>query len=221
MKKTRKKSQPLFYTRKPRRPLSKKQKRKIKFLLPKYLLKKNVVDKKQLILEIGSGYGENLIKIAKKNNKKSIIGCEVYEPAIANILEKIEDHKLENISIYPKNIFSLLKILRKNSVEKIFILYPDPWPKKRHYKRRLISQFFLEKIYKILQKKGLIFIATDSQDYLQAILIEFFSFKKFIWTNNKVSECFKRHKDLVQSKYEKKADIKGNKKFFLKFKKMC
>ena len=220
MKKSKKKFLPLFYKKRLRRPLSKKQRKLLKFTLQKFLFKKKIVNNKKF-LEIGFGYGENLIHLSKNNSDTSIIGCEVYEPGIANLVEKIEIEKLKNIYIYPKNIFSLFDNLEKNSFQKVFILYPDPWPKKKHFKRRLISEILLEKIHEILKKNGLIFISTDSTDYLNIILYTFFLNKNFLWVNKKITNCYKRPKELIESKYERKGIIKSNKKYFLKFKKIC
>ena len=220
MKKPKKKFLPLFYKKRLRRPLSKKQRKLLKFTLQKFLFKKKIVNNKKF-LEIGFGYGENLIHLSKNNSDTSIIGCEVYEPGIANLVEKIEIEKLKNIYIYPKNIFSLFDNLEKNSFQKVFILYPDPWPKKKHFKRRLISEILLEKIYEILKKNGLIFISTESSDYLNIILYTFFLNKNFLWVNKKITNCYKRPKELIESKYERKGIIKSNKKYFLKFKKIC
>ena len=220
MKKSKKKFLPLFYKKKLRRPLSKKQKKLLQFTLQKFLFEKKIVNNKKF-LEIGFGYGENLIHLSKNNSDTAIIGCEVYEPGIANLVEKIEIEKLKNIYIYPKNIFSLFDNLQKNSFQKVFILYPDPWPKKKHFKRRLISEILLEKIHEILKKNGLIFISTDSTDYLNLILFKFFLNKNFLWVNKKIANCYKRPKELIESKYERKGIIKSNKKYFLKFKKIC
>ena len=220
MKKPKKKFLPLFYKKRLRRPLSNKQRKLLNFTLQKFLFKKKIVNNKKF-LEIGFGYGENLIHLSKNNSDTSIIGCEVYEPGIANLVEKIEIEKLKNIYIYPKNIFSLFDNLEKNSFQKVFILYPDPWPKKKHFKRRLISEILLEKIYEILKKNGLIFISTDSSDYLNIILYTFFLNKNFLWVNKKITNCYKRPKELIESKYERKGIIKSNKKYFLKFKKIC
>ncbi|MCH2540862.1 MAG: tRNA (guanosine(46)-N7)-methyltransferase TrmB [Alphaproteobacteria bacterium] len=222
MKKSKKILIPLFYKKKPRRPLSKKQKGLLKFTLQKFLFKKEKVqNSKKRFLEIGFGYGENIIHLSKKNGDKLIIGCEIYEPGIANLVSKIESENLKNIYIFPENIFSLLSKLKKNSIEKIFILYPDPWPKKKHYKRRLISSVFLNKINSVLKTNGIVFVSTDSEDYLKVILNNFLLNKNFLWVNKKISNCYKRPKDLIETKYEKKANIKNNKKYFLKFKKIC
>ena len=105
MKKSKKIFLPLFYKKKPRRSLSKKQKKLLQFTLQKFLFKKKIVNNKKF-LEIGFGYGENLIHLSKNNPDTLIIGCEIYEPGIANLVEKIEAENLKNIYIYPKNIFS-------------------------------------------------------------------------------------------------------------------
>ena len=93
--------------------------------------------------------------------------------------------------------------------------------KKKHFKRRLISDILLKKIHKILKKNGLIFISTDSTSYLNLILFKFFLNKNFLWVNKKIVDCYKRPKELIKSKYEKKAITKSNKRYFLKFKKIC
>ena len=222
MKKSTKILLPLFYKKKPRRPLSKKQRELLKFKLKKFLFKREKIqNNKKKFLEIGFGYGENVIHLSKKNTHTSIIACEVYEPGVANLVDKIENENLKNIYIYPKNIFSLFGELKKDSIDKIFILYPDPWPKKKHYKRRLVSDILLKKIKKILKINGIIFVSTDSENYLNVILSKFAICKNFLWINKKIENCYKRPEELIQTKYEKKATIKNNKKYFLKFKKIC
>ena len=210
-----------FYKKKSRRKLSQKKIRLLKKNLKKFIFKKQNNNNKKIFLEVGFGYGDNLLFIAKKNIDKLILGCEVYEPGIANLLNKIDLENIKNILIYPENIFSLFKKIKKNSIDKIFILFPDPWPKKRHFKRRLISPFFLKEINKILKKKGIIFISTDSKDYLEVILKNFLFNENFFWLDGKVNDCYIRPTFINESKYEKKAKIKGNKIYYLKFKKIC
>ena len=135
------------------------------------------------------------------------------------MVKKIEAGNLENIYIYPKNIFTLFNRLEKDSIEKIFILYPDPWPKKKHHKRRLISKALIKNFEYILAPKGQIYLSTDSSEYLKIIFENFFCNNNFIWINKKPGECFIRPKILTRTKYENKADLNLNKKYFLKFKK--
>ena len=124
---------PLYYKKKSRRALSKKQKKLIKINLKKFLFDKEKVKKSENILEIGFGYGENLVNFSINNPEKLIIGCEVYEPGIANLINKLESKKINNVIIYPENIFYLFDKLKKNSIDKIFVLFPDPWPKKKTF----------------------------------------------------------------------------------------
>ena len=109
MKKPKKTFLPLFYKKKPRRYLSKKQKKLLKFTLQKFLFKKKNIKSNKKFLEIGFGYGENLIHLSKNNTGKLIIGSEVYEPGIANVVEKIEALNLKNI-LYIRRIFFLYLI---------------------------------------------------------------------------------------------------------------
>ena len=210
-----------FYKKKSRRKLSQKQKRLLKKNLKEFFFKKQTKNNKKFFLEIGFGYGDNLLFLAQKNIDKIILGCEVYEPGIANLLDKINIKKIKNILIYPENIFSLFEKIKKNSIDKIFILFPDPWPKKKHHKRRLISPFFINEINKILKKEGIIFITTDSKDYLEVILKNFFLNKNFFWLNKTVKDCYTKFNDINESKYEQKANFNKNKIFYLKFKKIC
>ena len=121
---------PVFYSRNSRRRLSSKQKKLIEINLKKYLFRGLKKKSHKVFLEIGFGHGENLINLAKKNKNNLILGCEIYKPAIAKIIEKIEEKNLKNILIFTEDIFLLFKKIKKNSIEEIFLLFPDPWPKK-------------------------------------------------------------------------------------------
>ena len=90
MKKSKKIFLPLFYKKRPRRSLSKKQKKLLKFTLQKFLFEKEIINNNKKLLEIGFGYGENLIHLSKNNPDTLIIGCEIYEPGIANLVESLK-----------------------------------------------------------------------------------------------------------------------------------
>ena len=187
----------------------------------KYLIDSMSQYNKDIILEIGSGNGENIIKLSNLYKDKIIIACEVYIDGNSSLVKKLENKKIKNVKIFDKSCFYLFKKIKKFSIDQIWILFPDPWPKKRHYKRRLISKLLLKEIFKVLKKDGLFYISTDSESYLDSILKEFLFNYNFLWMNKTLKDCQKRSKILIESKYEKKAKIKGNKNFFLKFKKIC
>ena len=154
---------------------------------------------KKNILEIGFGDGENLIFNALNNLDSFHVGIEVYEAGVAKVLELIKKNNLENIFLIQGDAKA---ILEKNTTIKFFdeviIFFPDPWPKRRHKKRRLLSNNFLDSLKMILKDKSVLKIKTDWDDYAQEIendLNQIFSnTKKHI---NKKTDLF--------TKYEKTA----------------
>ena len=154
---------------------------------------------KKNILEIGFGDGENLISNALNNLDSFYVGIEVYEAGVAKVLELIKKNNLENIFLIQGDAKA---ILEKNTTIKFFdeviIFFPDPWPKRRHKKRRLLSNNFLDSLKMILKDKSVLKIKTDWDDYAQQIendLNQIFSnTKKHI---NKKTDLF--------TKYEKTA----------------
>ena len=116
-------------------------------------------------LEIGFGYGENILHNALLNPDINYVGCEVYFNGISNLLQQIDNQSIQNISIWPGDARVLLEKLPKNIIEKTYILFPDPWPKRKHHKRRLISNEFLLLLANKMKLQGEIIIATDNSDY--------------------------------------------------------
>ncbi len=120
-------------------------------------------------LEIGFGYGENIISKALFNPKVNYVGSEVYCNGIGKLLHNIEEHDVQNISIWPDDVRLLLETLPPNSILKTYILFPDPWPKRKAHKRRLINDQFLSLLVRKMQVGSKIIIATDSFSYAQDI----------------------------------------------------
>ena len=94
---------------------------------------------KEIWLEIGFGGGEHLAHQAKNNPDVGFIGCEPFVNGVAMLLGKIEREKIANIRIYPGDVRDLFDVLPEKSIAKAFLLYPDPWPKKRHHRRRFVT----------------------------------------------------------------------------------
>ena len=128
----------------------------------------------EIWLEIGFGSGEH-IKWQLDNKKDiAIIGCEPYINGVANLLELLSKEQLQRVKIFIGDARKIIASLNKNSISKVFILFPDPWPKRKHHKRRIISRFLIKNFQKILTPKGRIYIATDTNNYLKVIFLEFF-----------------------------------------------
>ena len=169
---------------------------------------KSCFDSKQhgVVIEIGFGDGTVLIESALKNPNKNFIGIEVYDSGLGQCLNEINKHKIKNIRlIYGDAVEVFEQFITKKSVEKINILFPDPWPKKRHHKRRLINKRFLALLSKSLINKGIINISTDWEDYAQQIELTF-----------KESNQFKEIKSELRNlktKFEKRGIKLGHKIF--------
>ena len=124
---------------------------------------------KKIMIEVGFGNGEHLIFNAKKNQECLYIGSEVYINGIAKVLKNIKKFNLENIKICGLNFLYLLRSLKFKSINEIYIINPDPWPKKRHNKRRLLNYDTILSMKKVVKKNGRIFVSTDSKDYFDQI----------------------------------------------------
>ena len=124
---------------------------------------------KKIMIEVGFGNGEHLIFNAKKNQECLYIGSEVYINGIAKVLKNIKKFNLENIKICGLNFLYLLRSLKFKSINEIYIINPDPWPKKRHNKRRLLNYDTILSMKKVIKKNGRIFVSTDSKDYFDQI----------------------------------------------------
>jgi len=163
-------------------------------------------DQHNLVIEIGFGDGAALIESALKYPDKNFIGIEVYDSGLGQCLNAINQHKIKNIRlIYGDAVEVLKQFITKKSVEKINILFPDPWPKKRHHKRRLINKRFLALLSKSLINKGIVNISTDWEDYAQQIEL---TFKE----SNQFKEIKSESRNL-KTKFEKRGIKLGHKIF--------
>tara|TARA_Y100000816_G_scaffold210164_1_gene155850 strand:- start:535 stop:1071 length:537 start_codon:yes stop_codon:yes gene_type:complete len=124
---------------------------------------------KKIILEIGFGNGENTSFLALKNPNALIVASEVYLSGIGSLLNDIAKNSLKNIKIFDEDVRELLFKLQNKIFDEIYIICPDPWPKARHHKRRLIKEDFLKTLAKILKRDGTVYISTDWENYAESI----------------------------------------------------
>jgi len=174
------------------------------------------------ILDIGPGYGESTIEIAKYDKQRFIIACEKYIDGINKIADNNLDECLSNINIFHGNVHQLLDEYCLNKViSEIWILFPDPWPKKKHFKRRLLNVFFFKKIKNLLKKNAIIHIATDSKSYLSQILGAVHDVQNdYLWLNQNKLEWDYGNLALPKTKYFQKALKNGLNPFYLKLLKL-
>ena len=123
----------------------------------------------KIILEIGFGNGENTSFLASENPNALIVASEVYLSGIGSLLNNIAKNSLTNIKIFDEDVRELLSKLPNKIFDEIYIICPDPWPKARHHKRRLIKNDFLKILANVLKKDGTVYISTDWENYAESI----------------------------------------------------
>ncbi len=166
----------------------------------------NFNERSEYILDVGTGYGETSIFLAKQFPDKTVISCEKYIDGNILLIKKIENNIINNIQLHVGNVYDVLEITNKRYFRLVWIFFPDPWPKNRHAKRRLITSDFLIKLHEILKENSEIYIATDSTVYIRFILNSIYNCKNyFLWVNH--SEMNLDIKDYfnIETKYYKKA----------------
>ena len=181
-------------------------------------------DVRPIWLEIGFGSGENLVECAKKNPQVGVIGCDPFFEGVGKLLSRISAEKLENIRIFPDDVRDLLPALPVSCLEKIFVLFPDPWPKKRHHKRRLFQTGFLELLAGATMPNAEVFFSTDHDEYARWVLALFIHSPFFSWEPKAARDWRCRPPNIVSTRYETKALRAGRRSMFLKFRRngvMC
>ncbi len=164
----------------------------------------------KISFEIGFGFGDFIYEKAKSNPNQLFLGSEPHLNAIVNVLSKLEKNPLNNIKISQKDARQVLESFEDDIFDEFYILFPDPWPKAKHFKRRLINVNLLDDLLaKKLKKGARLVIATDHDSYKTWILSEILKSKKFIWQASSKLDWQVFDDDWVETKYQKKAKIEG------------
>jgi tRNA (guanine-N7-)-methyltransferase len=185
-------------------------------VLPK-ITYKELPTGKDIWLEIGFGGGEHLAHQAKNNPNVNIIGFEPFINGTAKLLREVEDNKLTNVLVHNGDARDVLEKLPDNVISKVYILFPDPWPKRKHNKRRLIQKPLLDMLYKAIKPGGELLIATDHEGYAQWILHEIFSHNVFEWQAKCKADWQNEFPGHIKTKYQLKNMAKTVRPLFLRF----
>ncbi len=146
------------------------QKRALDELLPKYGIRfgQKIVSSRPLVLEIGSGMGETTLAIAKEHPEADFVAVEVHGPGVGSLLNAIEREQLTNVRVVRHDAVEVLEqMVADASLAAIHLFFPDPWPKKRHHKRRLVQPAFAALAAKKMTPGGMLHAATDWPDYAE------------------------------------------------------
>lgn len=125
-----------------------------------------------LWLEVGFGGGEHLVHMAARNRDRFLLGAEPFVNGIAMLLGKVRDADLDNLAIHPGDVRDLFEVLPEASVVRVFLNYPDPWPKVRHHRRRFVTPEYLDALARVVQPGAEFRVATDIPDYVRQTLEE-------------------------------------------------
>jgi len=167
-------------------------------------------------LEIGFGAGEHLAAQASSHPGVNLIGCEVFEPGIVRLLAQIEHCPLHNIKIFADDARLLIAALPRSSIDRVFILFPDPWPKRRHEKRRIISREILDALAVIMMAGAELRLVTDDRNYVSWMLERATDHPAFKWLARGPSDWRERPEDWPPTRYEEKARAAGRVPVFLR-----
>ena len=165
-------------------------------------------------LEIGFGNAENIIFQAINNPNYLFIGSEVYMSGIGTLVSSIKENNINNIKIFSDDIRLLLDQSPKKVFDSVIIICPDPWPKEKHHKRRLINKSFLEMAHDFMKDDSNIYISTDWENYAESISELFVKNKLFKLSSNKSFQ-----KDSL-SKFERRGKDEGRELFEFNYKKV-
>ena len=171
----------------------------------------------QIFLEIGFGGGEHLLWQAEHNPHVGLIGCEPFEDGVVKVLTAIEERGLDNIRLHADDARAVLRWLPPASLSRAFILFPDPWPKTRHRKRRLVNRETLALIARALIPGGELRLATDIGDYARTMLAAVQSTPELRWTADCAADWRQRPADWPETRYEQKAHREGRRCCYLRF----
>ncbi len=171
---------------------------------------------KDIWLEIGFGGGEHLVHMADRYRDIGLIGCEPYINGVAMLLGKVRNADVTNLAIHPGDVRDLFDVLPDQSVSKVFLNYPDPWPKKRHHRRRFVTPEHLEPLARVMKPGAVFRVATDIPDYVRQTLEEVPK-QGFTWLAERPADWREPWDDWLSTRYEQKALREGRTPHYLTF----
>lgn len=168
-------------------------------------------------LEIGFGGGEHLAAQARAHRDVNIVGCEPFVNGMAKLLAVVEHERLDNVRVWDDDVTDLLPTLPDASFDRVYILYPDPWPKRRQRKRRLVSDENLEMLARMMKPGSQLRFASDIDDYIGWVLARALRSQAFRWTATRADDWRRPYEGWPGTRYEAKAIREGRVPSYLTF----
>jgi tRNA (guanine-N7-)-methyltransferase len=168
-------------------------------------------------LEIGFGGGEHLAAQARARRDVNFVGCEPFVNGMAKLLAVIEHERLDNVRVWDDDVTDLLPTLPDASFDRVYILYPDPWPKRRQRKRRLVSDETIDLLARVMKPGAELRFASDIDDYIGWVLARALRSRHFRWTATRADDWRKPYEGWPGTRYEAKAIREGRVPSYLTF----
>jgi tRNA (guanine-N7-)-methyltransferase len=220
-----------FFGRRKGKALRSQQAEKLDTLLPAFLIDLSAappeplkslfpVAVETLRLEIGFGGGEHLIHRATERPATGFIGVEPFVNSMQKLLARVEETGTRNIRVYNDDAVQLLDWLPDTCLDQIDLLYADPWPKKKHWKRRFVSQTNLKRFHRVLKPGGLFCFASDIDTYVNWTLQHSHAHGGFEWQAHSAADWLTPYEGWPSTRYEAKARREGRSSAYLTFKRV-
>ncbi len=168
-------------------------------------------------LEIGFGGGEHLVWQMSRHPDVGFIGCEPFADGVVKALAAAEEHDLDNLRLHADDARPLLRWLPPGSLGRVFILFPDPWPKRRQRKRRLVNGALVDLLARAMKPRAELRLATDIGDYARTMLLAIQAHGGFCWQAATAADWRERGPDWPPTRYEEKARSAGRRNYYLRF----
>ena len=168
-------------------------------------------------LEIGFGGGEHLLWQADHNPAVGLIGAEPFVDGVVKVVTAVEEQGLGNIRVFSDDVRQLLRRMPERALGRVFILFPDPWPKKRHRKRRLVNAALLQELQRVMRPGAELRLATDIGDYARTMLEALMKNEALEWLAREPEDWRRRPPDWPETRYEQKAVREGRRSTYLRF----
>jgi tRNA (guanine-N7-)-methyltransferase len=172
---------------------------------------------REVWLEIGFGAGEHLIDQAKANPDVGLVGCEPFLNGVVAALAGLKRDEISNVLLRHGDAQAVIKAVPDAFFSRVFILYPDPWPKRRHHKRRVVSVGFIAELARVMRSGAELRFATDIDDYAGWTLCRFLASPHFRWTAAEVDDWRRPWPGWRPTRYEAKARLNGRRSVYLTF----
>ena len=204
------------------RPLSPHQAGLVQTLLPQIAINPaaplaQIKNGAPVILEIGFGGGEHVLALAARRPDAMIFGAEPFLNGTAKALTGIDKQALTNVCLHHGDVWEVLENLPDARLESVYILFPDPWPKPRHFKRRLVQEALIAEIYRVLRLGGALYFASDIVSYVDWALARILRHGGFAWQAEDSADWLTPYPDWPGTKYQAKAIREGRTPHYLTF----